>query len=104
MRLKTLEELREQFQETEQFILIQAEEITDVFEKYPVHVNATNLETVILPRGGTSSYDVMQRNINAVRTQRDETGRPMVAHVNHPNFGWGIVAEDLIRLDRKSVV
>ena len=98
MRLKTLEELREQFQETEQFILIQAEEITDAFEKYPVHVNATNLETVILPRGGTSSYDVMQRNINAVRRQRIETGRPMVAHVNHPNFGWGIVAEDLIRL------
>ena len=98
MRLKTLEELREQFQETERFILIQAEEITDSFENYSIHVNATNLETLISPQGGKSSYDVMQRNINAVRTQRSETGRPMIAHVNHPNFGWGIVAEDLIRL------
>ena len=41
----------------------------------------------------------MQRNIDAVRAQRDETGRPMIAHINHPNFGWGIVAEDLIRLN-----
>ena len=59
MRLKSLEVLREQFQETERFILVQAEEITDAFEKYPVHVNATNLQTVILPRGGTSSYDAV---------------------------------------------
>ena len=99
MRLRTLEELREQFQQASRFILIQAEEITDTFEKYPVHVNATNLETLIMPQGGGSTSDVMQRNIDAVRAQRDETGRPMIAHINHPNFGWGIVAEDLIRLN-----
>ncbi len=98
MRLRTLEELREQFQQTDRFILIQAEEITDIFERFPIHVNATNLETLILPQRGGSTYDVMQRNMDAVRAQRREIGRPMIAHVNHPNFGWGIVAEDLIRL------
>jgi len=98
MRLKTLTELREKFEIPGEFILIQAEEITDAFDNYPVHLNATNLESFISPQGGSSVYDVMQRNIDAVIKQRDETNRPMFAHVNHPNYGWGIVAEDLMKL------
>ncbi len=98
MRLKTLKELKEKFEKPGEFILIQAEEITDGFENYPVHLNATNLESLISPQGGSSVYDVMQRNMDAVVRQREQTKRSMIAHINHPNFGWGIVAEDLIRL------
>ena len=78
--------------------MIQAEEITDKYDGNPIHVNATNLLEFIPPQGGASTYDVLQRNIDAVNKQREETGRSMIAHVNHPNFGWGIVAEDLIDL------
>jgi len=99
MRLKTLKELKDKFEISGEFILIQAEEITDAFENYPVHLNATNLESFIPPQGGSSVFEVMQRNVDAVVQQREDTKRPMFAHVNHPNFGWGIVAEDLIRLE-----
>ena len=102
MRLKTLKELKDKFEKPGEFILIQAEEITDGFENYPVHLNATNLESLILPQGGSSVYDVMQRNMDAVVRQREQTKRSMIAHINHPNFGWGIVAEDLIRLEGDS--
>jgi hypothetical protein len=98
MRLKTLSELKDKFEVPGEFILIQAEEITDIFDKYPVHVNATNLELLIQPQGGKSTYDVLQRNVDAVLRQREQTNRPMIAHANHPNFYWGILPEDLIKL------
>ncbi len=98
MKLKTLKELKEKFEVPGKFILIQSEEISDAYQGFPVHVNATNIKTVIPPQGGHSAYDVMQRNIDAVIRQRIETHQPMLPHINHPNFGWGIVAEDLIRL------
>jgi hypothetical protein len=98
MRLKTLSELRNKFEKPGEFLLIQAEEITDEFENYPVHLNATNLESFIPPQGGKSIYNVLQRNVDAVIKQREESNRSMFAHVNHPNFGWGIVAEDLMKL------
>ena len=98
MRLKTLPELKAHFEVPGKFILIRGEEITDHYKTFPVHVNATNLNTLIMPQGGNSTYEVMQNNIDAVQKQAMETGRSMFAHINHPNFGWGIVAEDLIRL------
>ena len=98
MRLKTLSELKDKFEVPGEFILIQAEEITDIFNNYPVHVNATNLELLIQPQGGKSTYDVLQRNVDAVLRQREQTNRPMIAHANHPNFYWGILPEDLIKL------
>ncbi len=98
VRLKTLEEYRSLFEETGNFLIIQAEEITDDFERKPVHVNATNLVEVIPPQGGGSVREVMQNNIDAVLAQRKRIGDPMFPHLNHPNFGWAVTAEDLIAL------
>ena len=98
MRLKTLKELKDYFEVPGKFLLIPAEEITDAFEKKPVHINATNIQFLIHPQGGKSVLDVMQRNLDAIAHQRQETDQPILAHVNHPNFGWGIVAEDLMQL------
>ncbi len=99
MRLKTLPELKAHFDTPGEFLLIQAEEITDAFGDWPVHVNGLNVEELIPPPGGKSVFDVMQRCVDAVSRQSEETGQPMLAHLNHPNFGWGITAEDLIRLE-----
>jgi len=98
MALATLPKLKKKFMEPGKFLLIQAEEITDKYDGNPIHVNATNLLELIPPQGGNSTHDVLQRNIDAVYKQRKETGQTMLAHVNHPNFGWGIVAENLIEL------
>lgn len=99
VRLKTLEEYRTLFEEEESFLIIKSEEITDGFEDKPVHVNATNIQELIEPQGGNSVAEVMQNNIDAVLEQRKETGKPMFPHVNHPNFGWAVTAEDLKKLE-----
>ncbi len=98
VRLKTLEEYRSLFEEPNRFLVIQSEEITDEFESKPIHVNATNILDVIPPQGGESVLDVLQQNVNAVLDQRRTTGQIMFPHVNHPNFGWAVTAEDLIAL------
>src|SRR5690606_27579431 len=79
VKLKTLEEYRPKF-EDENFLIIQSEELTDGYAGKPIHVNATNIQTRIAPQGGNSVADVLQRNIDAVLRQREETGIPMFPH------------------------
>jgi len=98
VRLKPLPEFRALLEESGRFLLIPAEEITDRHLTAPVHVNATNLRDYVPPQGGSNVLEVMQRNVDAVLAQRQRTGQPMFPHINHPNFGWGITAEELMRV------
>jgi hypothetical protein len=98
VKLKTLAEYRGLFEEPGRFLLIQSEEITNRFEESPVHLNATNVRTLIPPQEGSSVLEILQRCVDAVLAQRQETGQPMFPHVNHPNFGWSVRVEDLIAL------
>lgn len=98
VRLKTFDEYRSLLEEPSRFLIIRSEEISDRFDKRPVHVNATNISEFIEPRGGVSVREVMQNNVDAVLEQRERTGRPMIPHVNHPNFRWAVTAEDIIAL------
>ena len=41
----------------------------------------------------------MQRTLDAVHEQRKRLKTPMFAHINHPNFGYGISADDLKQLN-----
>jgi hypothetical protein len=96
--LQPLWNYRPWFEEARRFVLIQSEEITDEFKKAPIHMNATNLRDLIPPQKGTSVVDVIQRNVDAVLAQREITGLPMFPHLNHPNFGWALTAEDIVRI------
>jgi hypothetical protein len=98
VRLKTFDEIVERIGESGKFLLIQGEEISDKFGKLPLHMNATNIQEPLPPLGGDSVYDVLQNNTNAVMSQRKRTGQPIFVHTNHPNFGYGIAAEDLMRV------
>lgn len=102
VRLKPFDEFRRLFDERGRFLLIPSEEISAHHKVLPIHINATNLREPIKPLGGTSVVDVMQRNIDLVLAQRRQTGQPMFPHINHPNFGWAITAEDLMRLRGES--
>ena len=97
VRLKTYDEYRTLF-EDESFLIMQGEEISDRFDGKPIHMNATNIQTLIKPQGGESVADVMQRNVDAVIQQREETGVPILIHLNHPNFHYAVTAEDIIKL------
>ncbi|MEE8460005.1 MAG: hypothetical protein V3S08_09025 [Phycisphaerales bacterium] len=92
MKLKTLTELRATF-ERDDFIFIQGEEITDRYEHHEIHVNGLNLGTVIPPQGGDSIVETIQRNIDAIIAQGERLNRPVLGHLNHPNFGRSLRPE-----------
>ena len=101
IRLKPLNEFRPLFDEAGKFLLIQGEEITDHFERLPIHVNATNLHDLISPQGGKSVRETMSKNLQAVQRQSERIGRPIFAHLNHPNFGYAITAEDMAHVQEE---
>ena len=98
VRLRRFEEVAQRFNAPEKYLLIQGEEVSDRFEKFPLHFNVSNLKEVITPRGGDSVSQVIQNNVDAAIAQRERTGQPMIIHLNHPNFGYAVTAEDLLRI------
>ncbi|MBI1346661.1 hypothetical protein GC163_10275 [bacterium] len=96
VRLKTFAEVSELVGLPSEYLLIQGEEVTDKFGRSPIHMNVSNVREVIPPLGGSSVTEVMQNNVNAAIAQRERTGQPMIIHLNHPNFGFGVTAEDLL--------
>ena len=95
VRLKMLKEYRGKLEKPGEFLLVQGEEITDSFESIPIHMCASDLEELIRPRGGESLRDVIRNNLLAVAEQSARIGRPILAHLNHPNYGYAVTAEDL---------
>lgn len=96
VRLKPFEEYRPRLEEPGEFLLVRGEEITD---EQVIHVNATNLERFIPPQGGETPEQIIRQNVEAVLDQREELGRPMFPHVNHPNFHYAVTAEDLAAVE-----
>lgn len=95
VRLKPLAEFRSLLEEPGKFLLIPAEEITHRFAKNPVHINAINVRDVIKPLDGNSVSETIVVNHRSLAEQRTKTRQRMLAFLNHPNFGWGVRAEDM---------
>jgi hypothetical protein len=95
VRLKPFDEYRALVEERGTFLMIPSEEISDSAERVPVHLNATNLAEVIAPVGGTTVREAIENNVRAVEEQAARKGREIIIHLNHPNFGLAITAEDL---------
>ena len=98
VRLRTFDEVADRMNVPGKFLLIQGEEISDQFERRPLHMNATNLKELLTPRGGSSMAEALQNNVNALLRQREQTGQAMMIHLNHPNFRYAITAEDMMRV------
>ncbi len=80
------------------FLLIPGEEVTDRFERTPIHINGLNLTRAVEPQGGANPAEVVQRNVTAIRAA---SGIP---HINHPNFGWALSAADLLKIEGCSLL
>lgn len=95
--LKTLEQCREELEKPGEFFLLMAEEMSNSGNKKPVHINALNLDTVIpaIKDDELSPREVMRRSMKAIAAEAERSGRPILAHLNHPNFQWALTAEDL---------
>lgn len=76
----------------QRFLVIRGEEVTDRFGELPLHINALAPDTLVRPQGGASVVEVLQRNVDAIRAVRG------VPHINHPNFGWSITADELAQV------
>lgn len=76
----------------EQFLILPGEEVTDRVGSAPLHINGLLVERVVPPQGGNSVSEVIQRDVDAIRAANG------VPHLNHPNFGWAVTAEDIKRV------
>jgi hypothetical protein len=99
VRLKPLNEFRSLFEEPGKFLLVPAEEITHSFAKRPIHINGINLRDRVQPLDGKDAIETVRVNLRQVADQRTKTSRVMIAFLNHPNFGWGVRAEEMLLAD-----
>lgn len=96
IRLKTLDEVRSVVDEPQRFLMIPSVEITGTAgDGRSLHMNATNLAESLSFRRGATIAESKVRNLEQVEESAARTGREILPHVNHPNYKWGISAEDL---------
>jgi len=77
-------------------LMIQAEELTGSSgDGHSLHFNVTNLAEQLTMRMGGTVSDTIVRNLQMVEESARRTGRLSIMHVNHPNYQWGVTAEDL---------
>ena len=95
VRLKPLDEFRSQVESAGKFIMIPGEEISDRAEGKPVHINATNLAEVIKPARGNTVREAIANNLRMILQHEKDHGGELLPHLNHPNFGYAVTAEDL---------
>ncbi len=79
---------------SDKFLVIQGEEVTSNAESKPVHVNGLAIEAFVPPPKSATIREALQQSVDAIR------GAKGVPHVNHPNFGWALTADDLRQLER----
>lgn len=82
----------------EKFAVIRGEEVTMRAGAKPLHVNGLDVSELVPPPATGSVVELLQQAIDAIRRARG------VPHVNHPNFGWAITAEELRQLERSRLV
>jgi hypothetical protein len=72
------------------FLVIRGEEVTSSFEKRSIHVNGLDVGAFVEPaRDAASAVETIQKNVDAIRAVNG------VPHINHPNFGWSLSADEL---------
>lgn len=75
------------------FLVLPGQEVTGRFNNIPVHANGLGLSTVVMPRTGSSTLDVLQKDVAAIR---EAGGLPQI---NHPNYGWALTGADLSKIE-----
>jgi hypothetical protein len=73
----------------QKFLVVRGEEVTDKFGEKPLHINGLDLARLVPPQGGQSVVDVLQRNVDAIRSGNG------IPHINHPNFRWAVTTDEL---------
>lgn len=104
VRLQPLDRFRALLEVPQEFLMIQGEEISDKAEGVPVHLGATNVLELLEPMGGRTVAESIDNNLRAAEEQAKRTGKEILVHLNHPNFGYAITAEELASVLRERFV
>lgn len=78
----------------EKFLVIPGEEVTSRSGDKPIHVNGLDVQEVVAPPSSGSVLDMLQQSIDGIRKAQG------VPHINHPNYGWAMTADELRQLER----
>jgi hypothetical protein len=95
--LTEVNELNSGFGVENKFIVVKGDEVTSRFGDKPIHVNGLNVDRLIGPQIGNSVVEVIQKSVNEIRAARG------VPHINHPNFGWAITADELKQVEHNKL-
>jgi hypothetical protein len=98
MRLRKLDELKTMFDRPGEFVLIPGEEVTSSHRLAQIHINAINVDEVIPPQKSDSVQSTIQANLDAIIAWGAENDRPVLAHLNHPNFRKSLAASNLAEM------
>lgn len=90
--------LNEIFGQNGRFLVISGQEVTDAFDRKPYHINALGIDRVVMPNKLPGAVETLQKNIN------DVIAAGGVVQFNHPNFGWALTSDQLIRLQNYSLL
>jgi hypothetical protein len=98
--MKTLEQCRAEFEELGKFYLLPAEEVSNSASKKPVHINALNISGVVpaVKDDEATVADAMQQSFQLIEDHGKKSGKPILAHLNHPNFQWAVTADNLAKV------
>ena len=105
VRLKPLSELAALFNESQKFLLMPSQEIYSLV-KYEdkefspakpgtAHINLANSYSRVYPDKGNSPLEAMQKTIDNMLKYGKTCGQQTLISLNHPNYMWGCVAEDI---------
>jgi hypothetical protein len=95
VRLRPLDEFRKLVDKPGEFLMVQSEEISDKAQGVPVHMNVANIQEVLEPAGGKTVAETIENNLRAAEAQSKRLGKELLVHLNHPNFGYAITAEEI---------
>ena len=99
-RLMPLAEYRHLFEEPGRFLIINGEEVTTSWgpggTDHSHWINVFNAPRALgAQHSSGSSSDAMKQTFGAAAALGSESGRVVVAHLNHPNYIWNATAEDI---------
>jgi hypothetical protein len=97
-RLKPLVELRNEFEHSGKFLLLENEEITNDLGPKRIHLTAVNISTSIPPAAEEDPALILDKCLHGIEADSLRQGVPAIGIVNHPNFTWAVDAESLARV------
>jgi hypothetical protein len=98
MRLRTLAELKRAFDRPDEFVLVPGEEVTSSHRLSQIHINALNVDATIPASKGESVQATLQANLDAIIAWGKANDRPVLAHLNHPNFRKSLASVNLAEM------